>query len=398
MHILSFLSSHHKVFYCIGQFLIVLCIAGCARQEPEFYQKTIKGFIGAPDESTRDVGEDILEHGGNAADAMAAMLLNEVVVSPAQMSLSAGGVCQVLNNPNKAKTLDFSATLQFPRAVFSLQNKYGVSRWSTVVAPALKNANKGLTISDTLAEKAASAPKLDTSWRTIKSGKKHLQPNLSQTLKMLSESGAGAFYKGEWASQLATDIGMDAATLAATKPEWKNSTVVQTGYGKTYFPQAQAMSNKGADIWRNQSEMEEINNGTTFEGVGLVAVDKNGLTVACTVGTGGLFGSGRLLKEQGFFVSRKMTPQTSLHTLNVIHVNPDETDVIAVMTGANDNALTDGLALLQETIMARNDLETAARKVGITSASHMPVLVCRKGYPSQIDSCQTNDLIDEVDD
>ena len=71
-----------------------------------------------------------------------------------------------------------------------------------------------------------------------------------------------------------------------------------------------------------------------------MATDKNGLTVACAVGMGGLFGEGMYLKDQGFFLSNGLSYDHPEDIAVVIQTNPDETDVSLVLAGADGRVCT----------------------------------------------------------
>ena len=417
---------YFKGFAPMRQFLILLFLAACAGTTT-FSDKNLKGFVGAPDESTRQVGQDILLKGGNAADAVAAMILNETVVMPSRASLSGGGVCQIYDDKSgKVKTLDFlpvqvpqtkAGLPALPRGVFALQSQYGISRWTDVMKPAIVNAQKGVLVSDELAKDIEKAEKLPASWKVLKKGNVLQQPRLAQTLSWMSQSGTGVFYKGVWADKMAAaafNLGYPYGTesLKTIRPQWTDSTPVLTAKGKAFFPNTPALSDKGSLVWKQittHHDLIQVSQGketlrqmenqvaeNTFDGIGLMATDKNGLTVACAVGMGGLFGEGMYLKEQGFFLSNGLAYDHPEDIAVIIQTNPDETDVSLVLAGAGQNALVDGLRFMEAAVFGEKSVSSAVKEVRSEAAvtrdtlDEMPIFVCRNGYPNQVAACQAN--------
>ena len=416
------------------QFLILLFLAACAGTT-SFSDKNLKGFVGAPDEYTRQVGQNILLKNGNAADAMAAMILNETVVMPSRASLSGGGICQIYDDKSgKVKTLDFlpvqvsqtkAGLPALPRGVFALQSQYGISRWSEVMKPAIIHAQKGVLVSAELAKDIEKAEKLPASWKALKKGDVLQQPRLAQTLSLMSQSGTGVFYKGVWADKMAVaafNLGYPytAESLKTIRPQWTDSTTVSTGKGKAFFPNTSALSDKGSLVWKQITShhdliqvskgketlrrMENQSTEYTFEGIGLMATDKNGLTVACAVGMGGLFGEGMYLKDQGFFLSNGLSYDHPEDIAVVIQTNPDETDVSLVLAGAGQKAVVDGLRFMESAVFGEKSMASALKEVqseAVTSRTvldEMPIFVCRNGYPNQVAGCRANAVVQPVYD
>ena len=399
-----------------------------------FSEQNLKGFIAAADDSTREVGRDIILNGGNAADAMAAMILNETVVMPSRVSLSGGGVCQIYDNKSgKVATLDFlpiqvsqtKATLpNLPRGVFSLQNKYGVARWSDVVAPAITHAQKGVLVSSALEEDIQKAYKLPASWKKLKKGDLLIQKNLAQTLLLISSAGAGIFYKGTWAdemSEAAYNLGYPytSESLKTVQPLWAKSDVVTTPTAKVFFPNSSTLSHKSAQVWKrliseetNQISkakdmlhtMESQNSENNLHGIGLLATDQNGLTVVCSVSMGNLFGDGMFLKDQGFFLSNGFSYDQAHEWTGIIQTNPDETDVFFAFADVGAHAEVNALRFMQSAILDKRNIKNSVDFVQSEANSqqenlkYAPVLVCPEGYPNQVSSCQINNLVSPVYD
>ncbi|MBO7332086.1 MAG: gamma-glutamyltransferase, partial [Alphaproteobacteria bacterium] len=93
--------SHCKAFKGKGQFLIacigLFLLASCSTSTVVQEKKEPVSYVGAVLPEIKASGEKILRTGGNAADAVAAMLMTQAVYLPSRAGLGAGGVCQVFS-------------------------------------------------------------------------------------------------------------------------------------------------------------------------------------------------------------------------------------------------------------------------------------------------------------
>ena len=84
--------------------LAFLALAACSA----FPRRPADAVVGASDSRVQDAGVAVLQKGGNAADAMVAMMMTGGVVMPSRAGLGSGGICQVLDpNEGNVKTLNF---------------------------------------------------------------------------------------------------------------------------------------------------------------------------------------------------------------------------------------------------------------------------------------------------
>ncbi len=108
------------------------------------------------------VAREILDIGGTAADAAAALYFALAVTMPATAGLGGGGMCVVYDPKlNRTEALDFVArapaeggSVALPgnaAGMFALQGKYGRLRWAQVVAPAERMARDGVRVSRAMA-------------------------------------------------------------------------------------------------------------------------------------------------------------------------------------------------------------------------------------------------------
>ena len=94
-------------------------LAACSGTSLIGKDKTTTGIVVSHDTHIAQSGKHAFEKGGNAADAMAAMLVSGSVVMPSRVGLGAGGVCQILNPKiGRVETLDFlSVPMSFDRKI-----------------------------------------------------------------------------------------------------------------------------------------------------------------------------------------------------------------------------------------------------------------------------------------
>src|SRR5262245_26291321 len=120
--------------------------------------------VSADESRAAEVGRDILQNGGNAADAAAAMYFAMAVTLPSAAGLGASGACIVHDQKNKsAEAIVFppiaaSGTIggqafAVPggvRAITLMHVRHGQLRWEQAVAPAERLARSGVPVSRAL--------------------------------------------------------------------------------------------------------------------------------------------------------------------------------------------------------------------------------------------------------
>lgn len=190
------------------------------------------------------VGRRVLMDGGNAVDAAVAIGLTLAVTFPAAGNLGGGGFMLVRLVNGKTGFIDFreAAPAKAGRdmyldadgnptkdSIFGWRSsgvpgsvagfdfahkKFGSKPWASLVAPALKLARDGFSVSPTLAATLTSAQKMlatDPESKRIflrdgalyKEGEIFKQPELAATLERIAKNGANELYQGETAKRLA---------------------------------------------------------------------------------------------------------------------------------------------------------------------------------------------------
>ena len=363
----------------------------------------------------------MLQNGGNAADAMSAMLMTGAVVLPSRMGLGSGGVCQILDpSEGRIKTLNFLphsmsfdkkiATPSLTRGVYTLQNKYGHKPWKEILNDAKLKAKNGVVISDALAKDILNSSKLNTAWKKQKKGDLLKQPELAKTLETLANSGAGILYNGDLAESI---IGQSnqivREDLKSFKATFMDSIDVSEAGRRTFFPNPTDLSSEAYMIWKNaqsgkserqQQAVESMKKlekdmsvaAEKIRGIGLISADKNGLVIVCSVSMGEAFGTGKLLKE-GFFLSGSMRKRDVFPVYaNIIETNPDITDVVASTVGVGNYALVDALNDWSYRLNGKYlTAKTETSQDRLKDKAFFADIECEKGYPNQVGTCKKNE-------
>ena len=226
--------------------LTMALVAACApapapTPAPAFSKRTegTHGMVSASHADASAAGLEILQAGGNAVDAAVAVAFALAVVDPSQTGIGAGGTMVAWHGtPARADAVLFYArtgadpawgevdsasarapingkAAGVPGAVAGLLEAH--AQWgrlprSRVLAPAIRLASLGFTVSPLLANTtAASRNKLAAdsaaaalflpAGQPIRTGDRLVQPELAATLRAIAERGAEAFYRGEVAER-----------------------------------------------------------------------------------------------------------------------------------------------------------------------------------------------------
>ncbi|MBP7327820.1 MAG: gamma-glutamyltransferase [Alicycliphilus sp.] len=226
------------------------------------------GMVASEQELASRIGLDILKSGGNAVDAAVAMGFALAVALPNAGNIGGGGFMMVHDaKTGKSVALDFRevAPAKATRDMYldaqgkvidgkSLYTHYAVGvpgtvagmehalkRWgslplSRVVAPAVALADKGFPVSETLAKILQQEQKNMGRWPAtqaifwkngapLKRGDALVQKDLAQSLRLIGEQGAKAFYEGAIAQKIAAEMAPHAGALSLQ--DLKNYKVVE---------------------------------------------------------------------------------------------------------------------------------------------------------------------------
>ena len=196
---------------------------------------TAFGYAVADEPQAALIGRQILNEGGNAADAAAAEGFALSVTLPSRASLGGGGAC-IVKMPATDGSAQAPVALLFPagaptgaasatdhnrpaaiptlaRGLLALQARYGQLPYASVIVPAERLAG-GAPISpaleadlkvvgNALLSDPAAAAVFAPSGTLLPAGANLVQPDLAATFEILRTQGVQGFYAGTFAQQLA---------------------------------------------------------------------------------------------------------------------------------------------------------------------------------------------------
>lgn len=261
----------------------------------------VKGFGGAvaADEPRAVlVARDVLSANGTAADAAVALYFALAVTLPSSAGLGGGGMC-VVHDPGPVGEKSTTVALDFmPRAapggrvavpgnvrgMAALHARYGRLRWEQLLSAAESLATLGTPASRALARELVTAgdallrdPNVARIFtgpdgRVLDEGDNLRQPELGGVLSQIRQKGAGEFYTGAIARNLATaaqDLGapLTVDALRAVVPQFRDTIEVELGNHVLHFApppaagglvgaQLVAMLTEGRD-WDSASDAEK---------------------------------------------------------------------------------------------------------------------------------------------
>ena len=229
------------------------------------------GMVVSQRKIASEVGAKILKDGGNAVDAAVATGLALAVVLPRAGNIGGGGFMIIhLKDKNETIAIDYrekapsgafrdlfldeEGNYDKKKAQFSLLSagvpgsvagfhhaliNYGTLSWEEILKPAIKLAEEGFEIPHDLANTLASKryrARLSSNEAAAKvfykadkslyaAGEILIQKDLARTLKLLSELGPDAFYKGEIAALIVKEMEKNGGLI--TLQDLKNYNIVE---------------------------------------------------------------------------------------------------------------------------------------------------------------------------
>jgi gamma-glutamyltranspeptidase / glutathione hydrolase len=215
------------------------------------------GMVVSEQELASAAGVEILEHGGNAADAAVAVALALAVVYPQAGNLGGGGFAVWTAHDPAAEPLflDFRESAPgslkaemfldeagklvperslesglgvgvpgSPRGLYEFHHKLGRLPFERVVAPAVRLARAGFVVDRWLAEDLVDESEKLARWpgtralffagdAPLAEGARLVQPELARTLERYAREGPSAFYEGEVAERIVLETEAAAGVL-----------------------------------------------------------------------------------------------------------------------------------------------------------------------------------------
>lgn len=238
--------------------MMILSIVGCSSEKTQSNKPAAEnrrdavgtqGVVAAAHPDAAKVGLEVLKKGGNAFDAAVATAFSLGVVEPNASGLGGGGFAIIyvakekksyvvdfremapakakedfFKRDEKGKIIGDVLTLGWyasgvPGETAGLEyinKKFGTMKWAELMEPAIKQAEAGIVVSNTLSkivqeefERSQKYPSKDFYAKTfykdglpVQPGDKVVNPEYAQSLKKIAAGGADVFYKGEIADAI----------------------------------------------------------------------------------------------------------------------------------------------------------------------------------------------------
>ena len=233
--------------------LLVLALAALtaattasAREGSRFHPavETRLGIVATESPAAAQVGRDVLERGGNAADAAAATVFALNAARPQSCGIGGGGFLVYREANGRSDSIDFRETapaaftpdtlvppglhktftghltVGVPGTLAGLDlllHRYGTRSLAQSIAPAAQLARRGVPVEQSLSDSmAANADRLKlfpaAAAQFLQNGEPYpagsilRQPDLARSLELIARKGTRAFYGGEIAQRIVDDM------------------------------------------------------------------------------------------------------------------------------------------------------------------------------------------------
>ena len=352
-----------------------------------------RGGVSADEPHAALVGRDVLEGGGNAADAAAAMGLALAVAYPHAAGLGGGGMCVVYDQAkNETASYDFRlraaagggaiGTPGLVRGLSLLQARHGLLEWAKAVAPAEGLARAGLTASRAMVRplnEAAAVVRADPDLQALlgradgsllAEGQDLSQVALATTLAQIRQRGPGEFYQGQVARQYVEAAGKAGGHLSADDMRTyvvaeSKGTIVDYGKHQLVLPgvatpgvavfnnvlaatldKADAAAPERATLLAKASRAAyaastKLVAGRDDGSAALAVIDAGGSAVACTLSMGDPLGAGKVSRELGLVLGAAPAGdkgQGGRHMVPALVANLNSKSAYWAGAGATDDA------------------------------------------------------------
>jgi gamma-glutamyltranspeptidase/glutathione hydrolase len=344
------------------------------------------------------IARQILNQGGNAADAAAAAGFALSVTLPSRAGLGGGGAC-IIKMPDAKGNAQPPVALVFPpgapsdgggtrpaavptlaRGLLALQARYGQLPYASVIVPAERLAS-GVPVSpaleadlqvvgNALLADPAAASVFGPSGSVLPTGANLVQPDLAATFEVLRTQGVQGFYAGSFAQQFAAAAdtaggGLSTENLDDATPKFVPP--VTSAAGDFQLAMLPAASPAG----------QTLPASAAFE-----ALDKNGGVVACAVTMNNLFGTGRIAPGTGILLAASPRAVPAPILAAGIAYSPDSAMTFrAAATGTGQAAAAQAANIALANALAKN----AAAPVPEPGRAN--VISCPGGVPGGEASC-----------
>lgn len=396
------------------------------------------GAVIADEPQAALIARNVLEKGGNAADAATALYFALSVTYPAAAGLGGGGVCLARDGGKPAvDTIAFltrrpleGGSIAVPgnvRGFALLQARHGSTTWSQLVSPAERLAATGMPVSRSLARQLGDNALMIGNSADLRTLFAHrdgtalqeldglTQVALASTLARIRSRGVAGFYEGETSRALVAQSRAKGGALSASdlmnyRPEVAPAQQIASGelvvalptrsigagvFAGTLWSNVQGVSGAAALTAAGERTAVALGAkaGAALEGdygsTSFVTVDGKGGAVACAVTMNGPFGATRVADGTGIVFAA--TPQATVKGLGsaflvpVMVVRAKSNDGL-YMVGAGSGAPKAGAAIEGVVAAALTGSDSAAASAlesGPADArSPAHAIVCPQGLPA----------------
>ncbi len=407
----------------------------------------MRGFVIADEPRAALEARRILERGGSAGDAAAALALGLSVTYPAAASLGGGGICLYYDRARgEAVSIDFlprvperDGPVAVPgllRGLELIHSEWGRLSWDQVVEPARSLADDGFGMSKALAWRAgrslaqAGGSAEMTALLGGRSGPPRedtpiAQPGLAKTLSLIARNGPADFYTGETARRYRAGVQAVGGTLSAADQQAYRTGVaapgVIEGRRRTAFLAAERTGSGVlmGDIWRGidtipvslranppalAGEIERLtigvlasygvadNSRLDFGSTGFVVVGPEGDAAVCGLTLNGAFGTGRVGAADGVVMARAPRPGydglAGAFLSPVVGIDNATRHLVVAGIGAGGSRAPAAATFSTLSVMAGGEaLKDLLEVSGAGPLDTVHVAACQKGLPAWPDSC-----------
>jgi gamma-glutamyltranspeptidase/glutathione hydrolase len=434
--------------------LALLALAGCKTATgPAATEGRFGGAVTADEPRAAMIAREILDQGGTAADAAAALGFALAATLPSRAGLGGGGVClardgvtpqdwngvpfglnAVTRQTPTPKTVAISFVPQplagkpefgqplLARGLAALQARLGRMRWSQVVVPAENLARFGAPTSRALAHdiEASGADIKGPDGQRLREGVPIFLPELAQSLAAIRAEGGNELSTGPLAAAYARGLGLDPAALRDGAPTAGDPLAAKSGSDKAFFTLSEGGSYAAA-LFQAAREDRRGRSGdaasraaalaaaaTSLAGrfppvegpaatTGFSVVDWRGGAVVCSLTMGGLFGAGVIAPGTGILAGKPVLPgSAAARGLVAMLVANDNSGQFIAGFGAGD-AASAPQSLVQvalATLGADRPLQQAQLDFRAGSGRHLGESTERP--PSEIGTAAAGGLVNAV--
>ena len=332
---------------------------------------SVFGYAVADEPQAALVARQVLNEGGNAADAAAAAGFALSVTLPSRAGLGGGGACIVKMPPQAPVAILFppgapasssgarpAAIPTMARGLLALQARYGVLPAASVIAPAERLAGDASVspalesdlqvVGSALLDDPSAAAIFAPNGSLLPTGGNLVQPDLAATLEVLRTQDVQGFYAGGFAQQFVA--GADAAGGGLSTADLDDATpkfVTPVLGSEDHFDTAM-LPTSPADGQALPAS------------AGFAVLDKNGGVVACTVTINNLFGTGRIATGTGVLLAASPRTGPTPQLAAGIAYQPGSMKFRAAATGTGEAGAADAARTALADALAQSQAQAQA--------------------------------------